>query len=43
MKCIYKNKYSKHHPIIYIFVKDAHRFKDSITCPETSVRVSFGR
>ena len=23
------------------FMKDAHRFKDSIACPETSVRVCF--
>jgi hypothetical protein len=28
---------------LYIFViKDAHQFKDSIACPETSVRVCFG-
>ena len=24
------------------FIKDAHQFKDSIACPETSVRVCFG-
>ena len=24
-----------------VFIKDAHRFKDSNACPETSVRVCF--